>query len=109
MIISLPFTGSSEEGDAGRSDNDVEEEYGDTSRDDTKQLDSYFISNNNHHLLQFRTDLLEFNIPPEIYIRSLGGVWSKATIPKGIRWPFFGKWLGRPIDPKYSWEVSRLE
>lgn len=111
--------GSSEDGDAGRSDNDVEEDYSDTgrddakqldtyfntSRDDAKQLDSYFISNNNHHLLQFRTDLLEFSIPPEIYIRSLGGVWSKATIPKGIRWPFYGKWLGRPIDPKYSWEI----
>uniref|UniRef100_A0A8D8T4N7 Transcription factor hamlet n=1 Tax=Cacopsylla melanoneura TaxID=428564 RepID=A0A8D8T4N7_9HEMI len=101
--------GSSEDGDVGRSDNDVEEDYGDeagdTSRDNTKQLDSYFISNNNHHLLQFRTDLLDFSFPPEIDIRSSGGVWSKAVIPKGIRWPFFGKWLGRPIDPKYSWEI----
>ncbi|KAI5712045.1 hypothetical protein M8J75_005287 [Diaphorina citri] len=103
--------GSSEDGDVGRSDNDVEEEYGDengdTSRDNTKQLDSYFISNNNHHLLQFRSDLLEFSFPPEIDIRSSGGVWSKAVIPKGIRWPFFGKWLGRPIDPKYSWETQK--
>lgn len=48
-------------------------------------------------------------IPHELELRGAGaeGVWTKTTIPRGTKYgPFMGKWLQKPIDMRFAWEVS---
>lgn len=48
-------------------------------------------------------------LPHELELRSAGaeGVWSTTIIPCGTKYgPFIGKWLPKPIDVRFAWEVN---
>lgn len=52
---------------------------------------------------------LEHLLPHELELRNAGaeGVWTKTSIPRGTKYgPYNGKWLMKPIDMRFAWEVS---
>ena len=104
------FAGSSEEADFDSSKNDVtdEEESNDV---DVKKENGYTnsIFDPTAQARLHYADVLQ--LPHELELRSDGaeGVWTKTRIPRGKTYgPYMGKWLQKPIDARYAWEVSDI-
>lgn len=60
------------------------------------------------HTAQLRVPF-ERLLPHELELRNAGaeGVWTKTAIPRGTKYgPYNGKWLMKPIDMRFAWEVS---
>lgn len=48
-------------------------------------------------------------LPHELELRNAGteGVWTTVAIPRGTKYgPYTGKWLPKPIDTRFAWEVN---
>lgn len=53
----------------------------------------------------------DFLVPHELEVRGagIGGVWSKTSIPRGTKYgPYCGKWLQKPYNTEFAWEVSDI-
>lgn len=100
------FTGSSEDGEIGLG---IKQEV--NGRDDDSEVirnENGFVHSTIDHAaqLKFHYELL---VPHELELRSSGaeGVWTKTAIPRGTKYgPYIGKWLQKPIDMRFAWEVS---
>ncbi|XP_014289532.1 transcription factor hamlet isoform X2 [Halyomorpha halys] len=44
--------------------------------------------------------------PAEVELRGSAGIYARELIPQGVRYgPFMGKWVPKPLDPSFAWEV----
>ncbi|KAL1115809.1 hypothetical protein AAG570_006099 [Ranatra chinensis] len=87
MFLKLAWTyGSSEEGESvgGRSDYEAEEGMRSSSEEGPGG-----------------------GLPEDVELRTSGGVWARATLPRGSKFgPFQGKWVPKPLDPRFAWEIE---
>lgn len=109
------FTGNSEEGGTGVGRSDVEDLEDDTSQDPRDKDIS--LMDERHELALIKRDVSPKNdllltakealsIPPELELNN-SGLWTRVAIPRGTRYgPFLGRWINKPIDPRFAWEVS---
>ncbi|XP_073993434.1 hamlet isoform X2 [Rhodnius prolixus] len=45
-------------------------------------------------------------LPVELELRGINGVWTKESISPGTKYgPFTGKWVAKPLDQRFAWEV----
>lgn len=48
-------------------------------------------------------------LPVELELRGINGVWTKESISPGTKYgPFTGKWVAKPLDQRFAWEVSTI-
>lgn len=106
FIVALYLlTGSSEESETEYCKKEEREDDADTQmiQNDNGMADS-MVDDEAAFKIQFKSLL-----PHEIELRNAGaeGVWSTASIPCGTKYgPYIGKWLPKPIDTRFAWEVS---
>lgn len=47
-------------------------------------------------------------LPSELEVRG-SGLYTRMSVPRGTRYgPYMGKWMAKPLDPRFAWEVSLL-
>lgn len=48
---------------------------------------------------------LNSSLPSELEVRG-SGLYSRLPVPRGTRYgPYLGKWMAKPLDPRFAWEV----
>lgn len=47
-------------------------------------------------------------LPSELEVRG-SGLYTRLPVPRGTRYgPYLGKWMAKPLDHRFAWEVSVL-